>query len=342
MRLIYILVIAVSILTIFSAFALIFGSNKTERARSLWFLSAAIGEAIWACSITFFLSLGNSAEDYAVAPWLIRGIYSGAILMDVSLLGYNAWKYKTGKVVTVLFALVGVGLLNVFFFNPSLLYSDIVLSSSGNSISIDLSQWYYPVYSVFFCSITPAFCVYLFHQIRHAKSKNLKIGHLIFVVGMAVAGLIALIFDIVLPPFRYDLIWVGPLAIGLFIIGFYYAILRFRIIALSTGWLRIMSYIVIIASAAIIYLLIFHLVFSALFKVPNPSFQVVLLNFIMIAIVLLLTPAISELSTMTKSLIFTKQIDLAYIVRQLTKINPKRPISRKSPIFWPIACITST
>ena len=143
-------------------------------------------------------------------------------------------------------------------------------------------------------------------------------------IGLAVTGLLALIFDIILPPTRYDLIWVGPLTIGLVIIGFYYAILRFRMISLSTNWLRVLCYIVLIGSAVIIYLLIFHLIFSALFKIANPSFQVILLNFIMIAIVILLTPAISELHSMTKSLILTKQIDLPYIVKKISAAGRKR------------------
>ena len=134
----------------------------------------------------------------------------------------------------------------------------------------------------------------------------------------------SLIFDIILPPSRYDLIWVGPLTIGLVIIGFYYAILKFRTISLETNWLRILSYIVLIGSAVIIYLLIFHLIFSSLFKIANPSFQVVLLNFIMLAIVILLTPAISELNSMTKSLIMTKRIDIAYITKKITAAGHRK------------------
>jgi hypothetical protein len=149
-------------------------------------------------------------------------------------------------------------------------------------------------------------------------------GHLFFLIGLLVAGGLSLVFDIILPPTRYDLIWVGPLTIGLVILGFYYAILRFKMISLSTSWLKVTSYVVIISSAVIVYLLIFHLVFSALFKVANPSFQVILLNFIMIGIVLLLAPAISEIHSLTKSWILTKQIDIAYIVKKITALNRRK------------------
>ena len=321
MHLIYILVIVVAVLTILSGLTLVFGSSKNEKPRSAWFLIAAIGEAIWGISISTFLALSGSEASIAVAPWLVKGIYGGAILMDVALLGYISWKYKIGKILTGLFAAAGVVLIAIFAYDSSVLYSGINLANGANSITIDLGRGFYIAYALYFCLITPALCAFLIYQIKHTRSKKLKKGYLFFMIGLAVAGLVSLIFDIILPPTRYDLIWVGPLTIGLVILGFYYAILRFRMISLSTSWLKVMSYVVIIGSSIIVYLLIFHLVFSALFKIANPSFQVILLNFIMIAIVLLLTPAISEVHALTKSWILTKQIDIAYIVKKITTSN---------------------
>lgn len=324
MHLIHILVTVVAVLTILSALALVFGSSKSEKIHSIWFFTAAIGEAIWGISIAVFLSIGNGSAEYDIASWLVKGIYLGAIVMDVALLGYISWKYKSGKFLTVLFAIIGIGLSAILCYDPSVLYSSINLANSGNSISIDMSRGFYLSYAIYFCAITPALCSFLIYKIRHTANKKMKKGYWFFLIGLAIAGFLSLIFDIILPPNRYDLIWVGPLTIGLVIIGFYYAILRFRTISLSTSWLRVLSYIVLIGSAIIIYLLIFHLVFSSLFKIANPSFQVVLLNFIMIAVVLLMTPAISELHAMTKSLILTKQIDVAYIVKKTSAASYKK------------------
>lgn len=318
MHLIHILVTLVAVLTVLSALALVLGSHKSERAHSTWFLLAAVGEAIWGISIAVFLSLGMGVAQEIAAPSLVNGIYMGAILMDVALLGYISWKYRLGKILTIVFAIIGVVLSAILCYDPSVLYSSIILSNMGNSVTIDMGQWFYIAYALYFCTITPVFCAFLIHKIWHTGNKKIRRGYLFFLIGLAVAGMLSLIFDIILPPTRYDLIWVGPLTIGLVIIGFYYAILKFRTISLSTNWLRILSYVVLIGSAVIIYLLIFHLVFSSLFKIANPSFQVVLLNFIMLAIVLLLTPAISELNSMTKSLILTKHIDIAYITKKIT------------------------
>ena len=324
MYFIYVLVIAVAILTILAALALVFGSSKSERSHSLWFLAAAVGEVIWAVSIAVFLSLGNGDFDKSVAPWLVKGIYIGAIIMDTSILGYVSWKYKLGKILTSMFLIVGIGLASILIYDPSILYSEIVLDNGATALSIDMSRGFYYAYEVYFCLLIPTFCGFLIYKIGHTTSKKAKKGYLFFLIGLAVAGLLSGIFDLLMPPFRYDLIWIGPLAIGLIILGFYFSILKFKMVNLNSAWLKILSSVVLVSSAFIIYFLIFHLIFSALFKVPSPSFQVVLLNFIMIAVVLALVPAFSEIANLIKSLIMTKQIDLPYIVRKLSVTNHKK------------------
>lgn len=324
MNFIHILVIAVAILTILAALALVFGSVKSERAHSLWFLSAAIGEVIWAVSIAVFLSLGNGDFDLTIAPWLVKGIYIGAILMDTSILGYISWRYKFGKFLTSIFLIAGIALATIFIYDPSILYSEIQLTGGSPSVMIDMSRGFYVAYEIYFCLLIPAFCGFLIYRIKHTANKQDKKGYLFFLIGLAVAGLLSGVFDLLMPPFRYDLIWVGPLAIGLIILGFYFSIIKFKMVSLNSSWLKVLSSIVIISSAFIVYLLIFHLVFSALFRVPSPSYQVLLLNFIMIAIVMALVPAFMEIKDLTKSLIMTKQIDLAYIVKKLSQIDGKK------------------
>ncbi len=322
-NLINVLVIAVAALTILSAVALMLGGKKTERKWSVWFLLAAIGEVIWGVSIAGFLSLGTGEVDYEIAPWLIKGIYVGAILMDSTILGYVSWRYKFGKVLTSMFLVAGTILATIFLYDPTVHYSSFTLSHAGNAVHYDVS-WWFILYIIYFCTIVPAFCLSLVYRIRKANNKNMKKALAFFMVGLLIAGGASLIFDLILPIWRFDLVWVGPLLIGLVILGFYYAVLRYRMISVRAKWLKMMSVVVLVSSVVIIYLLIFHVVFSALFKVSSPSYQVILLNFIMVAIVLLLAPAINETWLMIKSLIMTKQIDIAYIVTKLSRMRTRK------------------
>lgn len=324
-NLINVLVVAIALLTVLSALTLVLGSSKQERGYSLWFLVAAIGELVWGASIAVMLSLPPTDAGYAVAPWMIKGIYMGAIVMDIGVLGYVAWRNKFGKVLTSLFMIFGLILMVIFLYDPSVLYTSINLSHSGNSISIDLSRGWYIIYIIYFITVALAFCLTMIYRILHTNNKNTRKGYLFFLIGLSISGGLAPIFDLFMPIWRYDLIWVGPTLIGLTMTGFYYAVLRYRMVTINTNWLKAMSSIVLVGGVLCIYLLIFHLVFAALFKVASPSFQVVLLNFIMVAVVLVLTPAIIEIWAMVKSLIMAKQIDLVYIVKKLSKINTREP-----------------
>lgn len=323
MHFIYMLVIAVAVLTILAALALVFGSAKSEKPRSVWFLVAAIGEVIWAVSIAVFLSLGNGEVDYRVAPHLVLGIYIGALIMDAGLLAYVSWKYKFGKSSSLVFIAFSIILATLLIYNPSILYSEIVLKDSGNSVAVGLSP-YYIAYLTFFFLLNLTIFFFLIRQIKHASNESSKRGYLFFLIGMMCTGVLSGIFDLILPLTRYDLIWVGPITIGLTILGFYFSILKYKMVAINVRWLKMLSAVVLLSGAFIVYLLIFHLVFSALFKVANPSFQVILLNFIMVAIVLALVPAFSEIISLTKSLIMTKQINLPFIVKKLSRENPKK------------------
>ena len=124
------------------------------------------------------------------------------------------------------------------------------------------------------------------------------------------SSLIILICNLILPLFNnWGLIWLGPLALSVTIIAVYYTILRYRMLNLASIWLKIFSYIVIIASIAIVYMVIFSVIFAALFRGSTPSIEVIILNFIMILVFLLLMPATNRLINFVRSLIMGQKVD---------------------------------
>lgn len=101
---------------------------------------------------------------------------------------------------------------------------------------------------------------------------------------------------------------------------YFYAILRYRVVSVSTPLLKTLAYVVILTSGVVVYMLIFYLIFNALFKIPNPSASVLVLNFLMIVIVLLLMPVINELMSSINSLIQVGQVDIAYVIKKLNHL----------------------
>lgn len=320
MQIITILLIIVSILTLLSGTAIFFGSSKAERPRSAWFFSATIFATIWAVAIALFLSATPAWEGRI--DWLVNLTFITAIFIDIALLGFINWRQKYGKPLTVIFLILGVALSTVFLYDHTLLYSEIYLTNAGNSIAINVTPFYI-IYIAFFCLLVPTVIISLIRHIFKTTSRRVKGADLVLLIGFMISGTTSLIFNLILPFWTWDLIWLGPIAISTTIIGFYYAVLRYRSLNLSSKWLKVLSYIVVITSSAVIYMAIFYVIFLAMFRGSTPSIEVVVLNFIMILIVLALTPAMSEINMFINSLISSQKIDVAYIIKKITKTGPR-------------------
>lgn len=300
MQLIAILLITVSILTFLSGLAVFLGARKGERLRSAWFFVSTIFAAIWTTTISLFLIA--TPEWNADLTLIVNFTYISAIFIDIALLGYISWQKKYGKVATLTFLILGLIFAGFFIAKPELLYTKINLIATGNSLTTNIGPFYF-TYIAFFCALVPSVILTLLHQIIRTKSTRTRGGDLTLLIGFAISGTMSLIFNLILPLWTWNLIWLGPFAISATILAFYYTILRYRVLKLTSRWLKLLSYIVLITSAAVLYMIVFYIVFFAMFKGSTPSTEVIILNFIMVLFFLLLMPAMNEVSTFIRSLI---------------------------------------
>lgn len=154
---------------------------------------------------------------------------------------------------------------------------------------------------------------------KRERRKMIFIGVDLFAMGV---GLLA--FGLILPWSKGEEWLAGaPLTLGVGLVGLYYAVLRFRIIKLSARWLRFLSYVILMAGASIVYMFIFYLVFTYIFKVTELPGMVFVLNYVMITVVMCLFPVVNEIGGGVSSLIRRGQVDLTFIVKRLNKMAPE-------------------
>ncbi len=319
MSLVSILVTVMAILTFMSGLLSFIGASRGDRMHIAWFFVSNIGAVIWILCCGWFLELSPTSEGLAV--WMVYGIYLGALLMLVPLVGYSGWKYTAGKVMTVLLILLAVGMSVILINDTSVLYTGIVLSNLGNEVLLIPDGWYYWAYLVLLAMTITGFCGFTYYRAKHARVKRIRKADYILLGGLSIAGVVSLIFNMVLPiAGTYSLIWVGPLTIGVVMISYFYAILRYRVVSISAVFLKAFAYVVTMTAGAMVYMLIFYLIFTTLFKIPNPSTAVLVLNFLMIVIVLLLMPVITELTASIRSMISVGQVDIAYVIKKLNRL----------------------
>lgn len=320
MQLIKTLLLAVSVLVILAGISVIFGSTKQNKMNGLRFFFATLGAAVWTISIMVFLGLPLDATS--VAPVIVTMIIGGITLCDICLLAYLGWQYRYGKAATIFFSLIGVGLILVLQFFPNVFYSEVILSNEINKIIIT-KGWYYVALIVYFFAISITFSSFLMKRIKATNNKGLKTGLKVFYVGLSIGGILALIFDLVLLSIAPNLIWIGPMATSISILSFYFSVVKFRVLSMTSKWMKVMSYLILIATGIILYILVFYAIFTALFRIPTPSSAVILLNIVMTVILLLLIPAINEGLMLLKTSVNYDKIQLAYIVKKLEKVEGK-------------------
>lgn len=321
MQLIIVLLIAVSILTILSGIAVIAGSNKKERGTAMWFLLIAIGATIWSLSVGAFLNL-NTGDD-AVALQLVQTVFISSAVTMIALVGNTSWGYKIGKLVTAVMAVVGLVLSILVILIPKAVFASIDLKNSGNVVYFEIAPCSI-IYGMLIVICALVAFIFLAYQIKHSRRKSVRNGFMVYLIGLAITIVCSLVCDLVLPMNGYcKLMWVGPVTVSATMLGYYYAILRYRLLQLSSSWMKILTYVIIMASCAIVYSLIFFLIFAALFHMASPSPAVLLLNFIMIMIVLLLMPVVNEASAFIKSLASTQEVDIVYVIKKLNTLASK-------------------
>ena len=324
MQLITILLTLTAILTFASGLSVLGGSSKSNKKSSKFFTFSVFFAALWTISVAFFLSL--TPTDTEIAKYSIYGIYIPALFMDVCLMVYVGYPYKFVRGFGLFMAMGAAILSGLLIYDSSILYSNFTLSHELNSVALNLN-WFYYCYAAFYFINTIVLLAALIFRVKKTKNRGLKNGLLILGAGTAVAGSLMLIFDVLLPLKDYSLIWIGPMALSIVMISHYYAVLKYRIIKLNSGWLKALSYAIILATVATVYMLFFYIIFTAIFKTPNPSSAIIIFNVLMALIFILLIPAINEISSFVRSLISTDQVDLIYVTKKLDLMQKTKKVN---------------
>lgn len=322
MSLISVLLIAMAILGLVIGFVSVAGSAKADRVKSIWFFLANVGCAMWTGGCGGFLVLTN--EDASLAMTAVFCIYIGGLLIAYSMLVYSMWwRSVIGKVYCVICGVFAVVLAALLLYDPHLLFEgEITLSNNGNQVPLYWG-WFYILYCVYFVVVMGGFLLAQYLNTVKARTRKLRRGNCFLLISMSVCSALSLWFNLLLPPQDYSLIWIGPLSFSLVMISYFYAALKYRMISIQTRWMQVMAYGVTILIGVMVYMIVFYIIFTSLFKIPNPSTAILVLNFLMVVIVLILMPVISELNSMIKSLIAVGHVDLAYVIKKLNRLAAK-------------------
>ncbi|MBQ9029309.1 hypothetical protein IJ114_00880 [Candidatus Saccharibacteria bacterium] len=326
MQIVNILLILTGVLTLLSGFVVLFGSTKSKEKASFAYFLAMVGAATWSFSMTAFLNTQPGEMDRAKICLTLMYL---SILVDTSMLFlYVGWKRRATWLFAGILIMLMIWLSVSLAIDPSRLFAEIILDKANGNSVVFANTMYMMAYMIICGLSVVAFIIAALIATKKARTKQEKRGMEILFAGLAIAGGLGGIFDLLLPlNGEYGLIWIGPVATSTAVLFYYYAILKYRLISLSSKGIKVFSYITLMAIVVTIYFGLFFVFFFAIFKSTYPSVEIILLNFVMVIAVLIFTPVLSEITAFARSLVYTKQIDLPYMTKKLTsmvgqKANP--------------------
>ena len=325
MQIVNILLVLSGVLALSSGLVVFFGSVKNRKGAAFAYLMAMLGAAAWAFSMFAFLRTEPGELGRARVCLII--MYTSILVDTVMLFLYVGWRRKATWLFAGIFLMLMVWLSVSLAVDPSRLFAEIILDKSAGNSVVFANTFYTYAYMIICGASVLAFTVAAIIATVKARTKQERRGTLILMIGLLIGGGLGGFFDLLLPlQGDYSLIWIGPVATAAAILFYYYAILKYRLVSISSRWLKIFSYITLMAIVVAIYFALFFVFFFAIFRSTAPSLEVIMLNFFMILAVLLFTPAISEITAFARSLIYTSRIDLPYLTRKLTGMIGQKAI----------------
>ena len=219
MQLVRALLIAVSVVVLLSGISIYFGSSKQEKGSAARFLIAVLGAVIWTIAILIFIHMPGASSNFIHI--IVTCIIGGVTFCDIGLLAYLGWQYKHGKFATVLFTIIGITLIALLAYDPSLFYSSVNTDLEYTQLFVNHSWYYFTVIAYFFL-ISIVFSSFLQKRIKATVNKGLKTGLKVFYVGLSIGGILALIFSLILITSHPHLVWIGPMATSISILSVSY------------------------------------------------------------------------------------------------------------------------
>lgn len=319
MKLPQFLLILTSIVTFLSAFCILIGSGRKKRLEVLPYFLAILSSSIW--SITTFLFVNTSPENSEVVKYIIPFLFLSPLFMDICLVRYIFRRAKTAKTFFTVFSVLFFFLVTaILFMSPSDFYTSCTISSTGNLIDIaDYSLYIY--YAIYFFITTLIIAFAELYQFLKAKVPDTRFHLFIAGAGVFITRMFMYVFGIVSPMSTFSTYWLAPVLISLMIAFDYYAILKCRVVDLSSKALKFFSNIILIASGAVCYVMIVYIVLKFLFKANNLSDDVYVLNYIMAAVLFFILPILNSLRDSTKSEIEKDDSHQAEILKKLNKMS---------------------
>ena len=251
--------------------ALILGMLVLKKSRrhydtKQWFFLVCLCLAVWSAGLEMFSLADNGAALDIASRWFY--VASAVFCPALAIFTAKSFLPLTKSVRSFIFISSSLFIVLSIYI---ILAPEFIINASEITTPVDFSQ--IPINAINYIVFATFFSVFFlvvmwFGYVAWRKSDTIRRKQVaIYMTGLLVSSIPGFVVDLLLPALGdYRYVWVGPVAIILFLFAIMYSIVKYRLMDVKTVVARSVSYMLLLIALAVVYIISAYVISIVIFQ----------------------------------------------------------------------------
>jgi sensor protein resE len=245
---------------------LVLKKSKRHYDTKQWFFLVCSCLAVWSAGLEMFSLADNGAALDIASRWF----YVASAVFCPALAIFTAKSFLPLTKSVRSFICISSSLFVVLSIYI-ILAPEFIINASEITTPVDFSQ--IPINAINYIVFATFFSVFFlvvmwFGYVAWRKSDAIRRKQVaIYMTGLLVSSIPGFVVDLLLPALGdYRYVWVGPVAIILFLFAIMYSIVKYRLMDVKTAVARSVSYMLLLIALAVVYVISAYIISIVIFQ----------------------------------------------------------------------------
>lgn len=245
---------------------LVLKKSKRHYDTKQWFFLVCLCLAVWSAGLEMFSLADNGAALDIASRWFY--VASAVFCPALAIFTAKSFLPLTKSVRSFIFISSSLFIVLSIYI---ILAPEFIINASEITTPVDFSQ--IPINAVNYIVFATFFSVFFlvvmwFGYVAWRKSDTIRRKQVaIYMTGLLVSSIPGFVVDLLLPALGdYRYVWVGPVAIILFLFAIMYSIVKYRLMDVKTAVARSVSYMILLIALAVVYIISAYVISIVIFQ----------------------------------------------------------------------------
>lgn len=245
---------------------LVLKKSKRHYDTKQWFFLVCLCLAVWSAGLEMFSLADNGAALDIASRWFY--VASAVFCPALAIFTAKSFLPLTKSVRSFIFISSSLFIVLSIYI---ILAPEFIINASEITTPVDFSQ--IPINAINYIVFATFFSVFFlvvmwFGYVAWRKSDTIRRKQVaIYMTGLLVSSIPGFVVDLLLPALGdYRYVWVGPVAIILFLFAIMYSIVRYRLMDVKTAVARSVSYMLLLIALAVVYIISAYVISIVIFQ----------------------------------------------------------------------------